>query len=286
MREGDRITADYDPMIAKLITHGPDRETALRRLSHALASTEIVGVQTNLALLQAIATHPDFAQGACDTGFIARHPDLLVPSAPTPHTIAAAALAVLAARATATTTTPADPHSPWAATNSWRLNLPGQQTIQLRQGTDTLAIHARPCGDAWQLDWQNASHTATAHNNTVTLDGILRHVTAIPGPDSVTTIANGTNHLFDIVDPLSPPRAEAAGGGRITAPIPGRIASVLVKPGDTVARGQPLLVLEAMKMEMTLTAPQDGIVATLRCAVGDLVTEGVDLAILQQDAAN
>ncbi|HEY2133010.1 MAG TPA: acetyl/propionyl/methylcrotonyl-CoA carboxylase subunit alpha [Acetobacteraceae bacterium] len=286
VREGDRITPDYDPMIAKLITHGPNRETALRRLSHALASCEIVGVQTNLALLQTIATHPDFAQGGCDTGLIARHPDLLVPAAPTPHAIAAAALAVLAARATATAT-PTDPHSPWAATDSWRLNLPGQQTIQLRHGADTLSIHARPCGgDAWQLNWQNASHIAAAHDNAVTLDGVVRRVTAIPGPDNVTTISNGSKHLFEIIDPLSPPHAEAAGSGRITAPIPGRIASVLVKPGDAVTRGQALLVLEAMKMEMTLTAPQDGIVTTLRCAVGDLVAEGVDLAILQQDAAD
>jgi 3-methylcrotonyl-CoA carboxylase alpha subunit len=114
---------------------------------------------------------------------------------------------------------------------------------------------------------------------------VAHRITAIPGPDTITTIANGTNHLFEIIDPLSPPHAEAAGGGRITTPIPGRIASVLVKPGDTVTRGQPLLVLEAMKMEMTLTAPQDGIIATLRCAVGDLVTEGVDLAIFQHDTA-
>jgi 3-methylcrotonyl-CoA carboxylase alpha subunit len=283
LRAGDHITPDYDPMLAKLIVHGLDRDTALRRLSRALAACEVVGVQTNLTLLQAIAAHPDFRAGDVETGFIDRHPELFAQPITGPHVIAGAALAVVAARARAARTD-SDPHSPWSVTDSWRMNLPGTQTVLLRLGQDRFTIRLQPSDErGWQLDWDGVAHIGMAQDGVITLDGVARHVTVVPGQDSLIIIADGANHVFHLIDPLLPPHAEAVGGGRIMAPIPGRIASVLVQPGEAVSRGQPMLVLEAMKMEMTMTAPQDGIVAAIRCATGDMVSEGFELVTFRED---
>jgi len=98
--------------------------------------------------------------------------------------------------------------------------------------------------------------------------------------NAVTAIVDGGNHRFTLVDPLAPPATEAASAGRTIAPIPGRVASVLVKPGDRVTRGQPLVVLEAMKMELTLSAASDGEVREVRCRAGDMVEEQVELVTL------
>jgi 3-methylcrotonyl-CoA carboxylase alpha subunit len=278
VQEGDVITPDYDPMIAKLIVHGPDRETALRRLSTALAACEVVGVQTNLNLLAAIAADADFAGGNFDTGFIARHPDLLAQSAaPPPQAIAAAALAVIRQRA-GTHVLAADPYSPWAEADAWRMNLPGTQEVVLRAGADTLAVTAATAaGGMWRLGWAGASHMAALHGELVRLDGASYRVAILREEGRVSVVCAGATHGFELVDRLLPPSSEAAGASRVLAPIPGRIASVLVRPGDAVTRGQALVVLEAMKMEMTLTAAIDGVIETVRCAVGDMVQEGVDL---------
>jgi 3-methylcrotonyl-CoA carboxylase alpha subunit len=278
VRAGDRITPDYDPMIAKLIVHGPDRATALRRLSHAMAACEIVGVQTNLALLQRIAAHPEFAAGGVDTGFIGRHQELLAPSPADAHDVAAACLHVLAMRV-------ADA-SPWSATDCWRLNLAGSQSLVLRSGEIVFPVAATPLSDGrWRLEWDGVAHVAAAQEGGVVLDGLAGRATVVSGGEGLTVIAGGVNHGFAIVDPLAPPAQAASGGGRVAAPIPGRIASVLVAVGETVRRGQTLLVLEAMKMEMPLTAPADGVIATLRCAAGDMVDEGIELVTFSAEIA-
>jgi 3-methylcrotonyl-CoA carboxylase alpha subunit len=275
LRPGDAVTPDYDPMIAKIIVHAPGRASALARLRAALGATEIVGVQTNLALLAAIAADPDFAAGAIDTGFLPRHPDLAAPNAAVPPAaIAAAALACLAQPAP---TDPADPHSPWAATDAWRLNLPGAVAFSLRCNEESFAVTATPEGDAWRLSWPGASHLAHRHDGLLRLDDATLPVTVAATPPRLTVLLAGRPHAFDLLDPLAAPSATTAGAEHVVAPIPGRVASVLCKPGDTVARGQPLLVLEAMKMEMTLSAAMDGTVAAVRCAVGDMVQEGADL---------
>jgi 3-methylcrotonyl-CoA carboxylase alpha subunit len=292
VREGDRITPDYDPMIAKIITHGPDRATALARLRVALGETEAAGVSTNLALLAAIAANPDFATADLDTGFIARHAAALMPPIPLPDAaIAAAAVAALRARAS-TRAVPGDPHSPWAAADSWRMNLPGAQQVTLRHGEATLTVTAQPAGTAgWTLDWDGTPHSVGMSIRqdgrwALRLDDATHPLTVLPDAGSVLVIAAQRNHVFAIVDPLQPPLATAAGGGRVMAPIPGRVASLSARPGDTVARGQVLVVLEAMKMEISLSAALDGTVAAIHCAVGEMVEEGVELVEIQPgDAA-
>ena len=291
VRAGDRITPDYDPMIAKIIAHGPDRGTALRRLAAALAATEVAGVQTNLSLLRAIVGHPAFAQGGVDTGFIARHAEALLappPSAPA-AAMAAAALEVLRAR-DAAARLPDDPYSPWGETDGWRMNLPGAQSVWLCQGGTTTILHARRHGAAWEIGQDAITQTASLHDDPAGRT-LLRFgeatwpVTVLAAPNAVVVVLHGVTHLFDLVDPLTPPRADVAGGGRVMAPIPGRVASVLVQPGDAVQRGQVLVVVEAMKMEITLAAPEDGIVSAVRCAAGDMVEEGVELVHFEPPAA-
>jgi 3-methylcrotonyl-CoA carboxylase alpha subunit len=291
VRAGDRITPDYDPMIAKIITHGPDRATALARLRAALGETEAAGVSTNLALLVAIAANPDFAAADLDTGFIARHAAALMPPPALPDAaIAAAAAAVLRDRAGAHPV-PGDPHSPWSAGDSWRMNLPGAQQVVLRHGETALAITARPAAGGWVLDWDGTPHSVAVAIRpdgdwALRLDDATHRLAVLPDAGSVLVIAGGGNHIFNVVDPLQPPLAAAAGGGRVMAPIPGRVASLSARPGDKVARGQVLVVLEAMKMEISLSAALDGTVATVRCAVGEMVEEGVELVEIQPgDAA-
>ena len=282
VREGDRITPDYDPMIAKIIAHGPDRPAALRRLAAALAATELAGLQTNLGLLRAIAAHPEFAAGAVDTGFIGRHADtLLVPvDKPSLPAFVAAALAVLARREAASVV-PGDPYSPWASGESWRLNLDAAQEVRLRSGGVTQLLQARRRDEDWEVAADGtvcrAALLAGGEKSLLRCGDLTCSVSVRVEPGLVTVVLHGVCHGFEIVDPLAPPRAESAGAGRVMAPVPGRVVSVGVQPGDVVERGQVLVVIEAMKMELTLAAPEAGVVAAVHCAVGDMVEEGRDL---------
>lgn len=292
VRAGDTIGAYYDPMIAKLIVWGADRADAVRRLAAALAEYEVLGVATNLALLQAIAAHPAFARGHVHTGFIAHHPELLAaPAAEVPAlALAAVALRVLLGRqhdAEAMAAQSGDRFSPWAVTDSWQPNLDSAQEILLRRDAEMLTLRAAAVGVArWRLDLADGAHALSGGEDgdrlRVDLDGVQRRlsVVASASASAVTAFIDGRAYGFDRVDPLAPPRAEAAGGGRITAPIPGRVTKLMVEPGGAVKRGQPLLVLEAMKMELTLTAPADGVVETVRATVGEMVEEGRELVVL------
>jgi 3-methylcrotonyl-CoA carboxylase alpha subunit len=273
VRQGDRIGVDYDPMIAKLITYGPDRATALRLMADALSACEVVGVQTNLGLLRGIAENSDFAAGDFDTGFIGRHPDLLAPIAdPDDCILSAAVLAVLA-----TAVPDADP---WSDTGGWRLNLAAQRIVELEAAGQVWSVTARPAASAWSLLVGDRSVIARLIQGGISIDGVARRMSVVRDAGRVIVIADGVNHVFTLVDRMAPPASALGSGGRVTAPIPGRVAGVLVAVGDAVARGQALVVLEAMKMELSLTAPADGVVSLLRCAVGDMVDEGRELVEL------
>jgi 3-methylcrotonyl-CoA carboxylase alpha subunit len=151
----------------------------------------------------------------------------------------------------------------------------------LHHGGTTATLRARPDGDGWRIAHAETTRYAalrTEDGGTLLRCGdVTRPVSVRLQGSSVTVVLAGVTHIIDVVDPLSPPRADVADGGRVMAPIPGRVASVLVKPGDAVVRNQVLVVLEAMKMELTLTAPDDGIVSAVHCAPGDMVEEGIEL---------
>jgi 3-methylcrotonyl-CoA carboxylase alpha subunit len=293
VRQGDEITAFYDPMIAKLIVHGADRAEAVARLRSALAQYEVVGVQTNLGLLRAIAAEPAFAAADLDTGFIGRHAHLVAaPDAADETTIlAAAALAVLRdqrAECEAAAQRSADPWSPWAAMDSWRMNVEGWHELHLRMGGKVFALRAYPdAGDRVRLVIEGAAvYAVDEGTDIVRLDGIVRRMPVVRRGQSLTVVHEGRPHPVSLVDPYAPPGQESAGAERVIALTPGRLVRVLVGVGAAVTRGAPLVVIEAMKMEMTLKAPRDGVVESLRFAEGDLVTEGAELVVLADVAVS
>jgi 3-methylcrotonyl-CoA carboxylase alpha subunit len=289
--QGDQITPNYDPMIAKLIVWGEDRSAALRQMAAALGEYEVVGVTTNLGLLRAIAAHPAFAAGDLDTGFIARHAaDLTAAAAETDDTEAAvwaaAALTVVsdqraAIKAAAEAT--GDPWSPWVEVDAWRMNGAGYQDLHFRRGdTPPITLRTRPLPDgSFHLDLPKGSVRAEVHADgneaRFLIDGVARRLRVVRRGTELTVIMAGQNHVVVQEDPLAPPRTETAGDERVTAPIPGRVARVLVQPGDVVEKNASLVVIEAMKMELTLRAPQGGKIAKVFHAVDEMVEEGTEI---------
>ena len=294
VRAGDRVGVHYDPMLAKLIVHGDDRAAALARLRAALAEFVLIGVRNNLALLRAIASHPDFAAAAPDTGFIARHPDLLAPSAAAapPAVLAAAALHVLAGRSAAQareTRASADPASPWAARDGWRLHGQATEDVHLRAEDGDHRIAA-----LWQAEGayrltlpDGAAMEARGHADgarwRLILDGRQRGLTVVETEEALVVLDETGEYRFRVVAPGATAADEGEGDGRIVAPIPGYVRGVLVAPEAPVARGQALVVMEAMKMEITLTAPFAGRVGAVSAAIGAMVEEGQELVVITPD---
>ncbi len=290
VRAGDSVTVHYDAMIAKLICHADTREAARARLARALADSEIAGVASNLDLLYRIAAHPDFAAGGIDTGFIARHADELLapPGSPPPEALAVAALGVLAeeaAQGARMAAASADPFSPWHARTGWWLNVahervlaftPAQvclRPLPLREGTG-----GRGPG-TWRIAAANRTLLGAATSDPdgrlhVTLDGIREPAGFARAGESVTVRWRGETWRLSLPDPAAAAEAEAEAGGRLVAPIPGQVIAVHAAPGQSVVRGELLVVLEAMKTVFRLAAPADGVVAEVACSAGETVEEG------------
>ena len=289
--QGDQITPNYDPMIAKLIVWGEDRPAVVRQMAAALAEYEVVGVTTNLGLLRAIAAHPTFAAGDLDTGFIARHAtDLMAPAKETDETeaaiLAAAALTVVsdqqaAIKAAAEAT--GDPWSPWAEVDAWRMNGAGYQDLHFRRGDSApITLRTRPLPEGgFHLDLPKGSVraevSADGDGARFLIDGVARRLRVVRRGAELTVIIAGQNYVVVQEDPLAPPRTETAGDERVTAPIPGRVARVLAQPGDVVEKNAPLVVIEAMKMELTLRAPRGGKIAKVFRGVDEMVEEGTEI---------
>ncbi len=291
VRQGDAITVHYDPMIAKVIAHGADRDEALARLSRALAGYEVVGPSTNVALLRGIVDHPAFRAGDLDTGFIARHAaDLIPPPSPPRRIVLAAAVARVLADAVRPVTDPADPHSPWATATAWRLNGDGWQDVHLHDGEEERVFRAHLSPDGrFRLDLPDGTAEVAATDAgdgrmTVAMDGAVTAVRVHRECDTLTVFHAGAARVLTVLDPLAPKDGAAAGANRVLAPMPGRVLEVLVAPGDAVSRGAVLLVLEAMKVQMRITAPADSVVAAVRAAVGDLVEDGAELVAFEAPA--
>ncbi|MFD2263516.1 acetyl-CoA carboxylase biotin carboxylase subunit [Lacibacterium aquatile] len=291
VRTGDSVSIHYDPMIAKVIAEGATRDEAIRRLSAALGATEVVGLNTNRTFLKAIIDHPAFADADLDTGFIERYrADLLpAPQAADDLMLGLAALALLEqARAEASDhfAGTSDPHSPWAQTTGWRLNRDAFNDLHLMDGEHPLTVRAHFVGGDMSLDLPRGR---TPVFGTLQADGRLaaqigdRSVTAHAFREgaSLTVQADGRQHRFTVIDPRDNSGVETGGGGKLTAPMPGKVVAVKVEAGQSVKKGQPLMVVEAMKMEHTIAAPRDGVVQTIRFSAGDLVDDGAELLTLE-----
>jgi 3-methylcrotonyl-CoA carboxylase alpha subunit len=291
---GDTVSIHYDAMLAKLICRGGTRDEALRIMHRALAETDVVGVASNLDLLGRITAHPEFAAGGIDTGFIARHADtLLAPQQEPPaDVLAAAALGVLTDEAEAgalAAASSADPYSPWHARDHWWPNASPERELHFITGETAFPVRVQRQAAAWRLAIDGRVLSASAvrasdGNLDINLDGVRQRVSVMHLGDTVSVRHDGETYRLRLPDPIAAAAEEDDAGGRLVAPIPGQVTEVIALPGMAVARGQVLVVLEAMKTVFRLAAPADGTVATVSCQAGDAVVEG-QLLVSFADAA-
>jgi 3-methylcrotonyl-CoA carboxylase alpha subunit len=270
VRQGDAITPYYDPMIAKLAAWSEDRDRAIAHLTHGLSRYRVAGVTTNRDFLLRLARHPDFTAGAVDTGFITRHAAALAASPAPDAGIAAASRALIESEPPRPS---ADRHSPWSLRDGWRLDGHAMREIRWRAGArERLYSLSAPVGERGRGEGAAVPppHPASPLPRDSRID-------VVRNGNRFTIIDDSGSWHLDLVDPLAARDDTEVTGGRLTAPMPGKIVQVLTAAGTSVKRGQPILILEAMKMEHTIAAPADGTVAAIHYAVGDLVEEGAAL---------
>ena len=290
VREGDPVSIYYDPLIAKLIVWDADRAGALRRLQTALRETQVIGVTTNLGFLTTVAAHDAFAAAGVDTGFIDRHrSDLAGIGGPPPDgALVVAALDVMLrqeARARSDAAVSGDPNSPWHSAGGWRLNETGTQTLHFVVDGIEQRVTVEYGGGEYQVrtpagPTRAAGHYDSGGDLTATLDGRRLRVTMVRQGDVITILHQGAQYRIEHMDPARRADSESDAAGGLTAPMPGRVTLVSVSEGDSVQRGDTLLILEAMKMEHSIIAPADGVVERLHYGQGDLVDEGAELLVL------
>jgi 3-methylcrotonyl-CoA carboxylase alpha subunit len=281
--EGDAISPHYDSMIAKLIVWGENRAQALARLDAALAATHIVGLATNVAFLRRVVATHSFATAELDTALIERERAALFEHAPLALECAAAGVV---AREVANEALLQDA-DPWSRRDGWRLHGGASRRFdldvggthhavtlhRLHDGALTLSVG----GQSWPLQARALGHD----RHDVTL-GERRWTLAVYAQgERVTVFAPQGTLALQEVDALAHAGEGAAPGGTLTAPMPGKVIALLAKSGEAVKAGQPLAVMEAMKMEHTIAAPRDGTVDELLYAVGDQVAEGAELLRLR-----
>jgi 3-methylcrotonyl-CoA carboxylase alpha subunit len=246
--EGNEVTAFYDPMIAKIIAHGPNRNAAARQLESACAGVEVWPLKTNANFLTAALASDAYLSGKVDTGFVERYaPQLLGSTEPPSAARQAAARALL----------PSNPDEPWSALIGFRANAAPQSEVRVQiAGSDyAVALDDTSVGAA-----------------VATVDG--EQVVFCRGGAWSFAAPQYHQHASD---------ETASASGAIVSPMHGRVVTVEVSEGDSVLKGAKLVVVEAMKMEHSLTAPFDGVVAELRARVGDQINEGTLLIRIIKD---
>jgi 3-methylcrotonyl-CoA carboxylase alpha subunit len=287
---GDEITPWFDPMIAKLIVRGADRDRALGRLHQALCELEIAGVKSNVSFLRRVVASEAFRRGDLDTGLIERNRAELLPR-PAPigtDLLAAATFAELAEEDRAARSRAArsgDLHSPWDRVDGWRLNADSHHDFVFVEGDaeHPVTVHFSAAGLRLAVGGREhafAGESLEGAALSIRLDERVYKARAVRDGDDWHVFANGDYRRLMLRQAL-PKEDEQARTGSLSAPMPGRIIQVLSRPGEAVKKGQPLLVLEAMKMEHTVTAPADGVVKEIHFAAGDQVLEGAELVVLE-----
>ena len=275
--EGDTVSIFYDPMIAKIIVLDKDRPCALARMAEALAACHVHGPKSNVAFLERLIAHPAVREGRIDTGYLGRALDEFLPATTSFDTTAvlAAAVATLlhAESAAARTET-----SPWATPDAWRLQGAAPRELYLQQGDARLRIQARGYGGDYALHVEGhaaAFVMAGARRDgdvlSLRLDQRALRLRVHQAGDALEVQHDGTRHTFVLAPAHVSGDVGAVHDDAVRAPMPGRIVLVQTEVGQTVAAGTVLLVMEAMKMELSLRAPRDGIVATVQAVAGDFV---------------
>ena len=279
VREGDSISPHYDSMIAKLIAWGTTREQALARLDRALADTHIVGLHTNVAFLRRCARSRSFAAADLDTALIDRERAVLFGRPELPLEIAAAG--VIARELAAERMLESD--DPWSRRDGWRLHGSALRRFDLavRGRHHVVRLERRNDGamrlSADDASWDFAVMSDGLERHDLLLDGRRHRLAVYATGERLTVFEADGVAVIDEFDPIAHAADAAGEGGCLAAPMPGRVIALLARAGDVVKKGQALAVIEAMKMEHTLSAPRDGTVAELLHAVGDQVAEGSEL---------
>ncbi len=270
VRAGDAISPWYDPMIAKVIVHGPTREVALASLSRALNGTEVGGTVTNLAFLGALAKHQGFAAGDVDTGLIGRELDVLVQEvAPQPFQMVAAAM-------TALNLVEVEQDA------GFTLWAPLHRAVQLRWQDEILDMDVQ-VESAQRQQWQvSYDRLEVVKNGGVwTIDGKPMPEVSVSG--STVTVFDAYGISFEVIDPLDRDSSATGDTNVVEAPMPGLVKAVFAEAGQTVNEGDRLAILEAMKMEHALLAARDGIVAEVLAQAGSQVEAGAALVRLEEE---
>jgi len=292
--EGDTVTIFYDPMIAKLIVWDRTRADALQRMREALAQCDVAGPKSNIAFLERLVRHPAVVEGRIDTGYLDRQLSEFLPQAEDfdATTIFAAATAALLDeedRARRRVRASGDPNSPWHDVGAWRLGHPGKRIVALENGGKRIEIAAHGSGGTYAL---SHGETRCRAANAILLDGFLsaqfdgvaRRYRA-DTDDTRIVVHDGTQRMrFERARAFAFTPSSHKGSNRIAAPMPGRIVVVKVKVSDKVEQGQELLVMEAMKMELSLKASHTATIASIDAKAGEFVEADAVLVRFGEDA--
>ena len=292
VEQGGEISIHYDPLIAKLVVHADSRKQAIRTMQNTLAQSGVLGVETNLGFLQNIMQHPDFEAAKTDTLFVDSNLESLLEEN---HNsvdwvcwgTAIACLLEDYAESETKAQESMEPCSPWNSMNNWRTGPPEPHRVQLRnqQGTETEVTIIKE-NNSFRILNENAqiSVTVSAHEDLLDLtwhsSGLEEnghHLLVLSHESQLLAVHEDGRTLFTRLDPLAYEQSEEVSDFRLSAPMPGNVIRVLVKAGDEVSSGQPLLVMEAMKMEHTIVAPANGIVEEVLFQPGDLVQNDAKL---------
>jgi len=299
VQAGDEVGVHYDPMIAKLIAWDRDRPSALRRLRKALGEYHVAGLVTNLSFLSSVTALPDFANadrdtGGLDTALIERNGAQLFPEpAPVPDAILAIAVLGESLRMDSEAASAAarsdDPHSPWHLRHGWRLSEGNHHAFALLDAGNRKQIvaHYREGGYALELPGGGniVASARSAGDGTidVELDGRSTRATVVRLGNELTVFADGGSYRLEFEQAAMTEDEDPS--GRLVSPLPGSVIQVLVENGETVAKGQALMIIEAMKMEHTISAPRRGLVKQIYFSLGEQVAEGAQLLEFEPEQA-
>ncbi|MEQ1518306.1 MAG: biotin carboxylase N-terminal domain-containing protein [Usitatibacteraceae bacterium] len=269
---GDEISVYYDPMIAKLITWGEDRPEATRRIQHAISQTEVLGLKTNLAFLQQLVKHPAFLAGKTDTGFIPAHRASLMPdeSHVPDRALIAAALHLLAQEN--------EGKDVWDRKDGWWLNRGAHRAMEFHTLNDeeivTVDIETVAATRHVVIGDRRYAVSAARHDGPVVsfaANGHVESACVLASDDTISILFADARHTLRLVDPFRFEGDADTNTGRLTAMMPGRVVKVMAQAGESVKKGQALIIMEAMKMEHTIISPRDGVVERVAFKENDLV---------------
>lgn len=283
VREGDTISPFYDPMIAKMIVWGKDRSEALARMDQALSQYQIVGLHSNIAFLSRLIQSQAFSTADLDTGLIERNQAALFPAAAPAclQALSFAAVALIQSEKSNGT-------DPWQSSQGWRMNSQMQRSLQFAEEHQTHDVQVTYLADGWTITANGESQTVRCirqdgNDLVLAMAEQTLSATVVRDAEHVHVFSHGVHTDLHYMDALAHAGEAEAEGGRLTAPMPGKIVAVLVENGQEVKKGEALLIMEAMKMEHTISAPHDGVVDEVLYAVGDQVTEGAPLLNFKQE---